>query len=96
MFVSAPGSAVAMMAMGYYAAVIETKVSRRMCADIFEEVLSFLLPEVGKFGAPGLVTRLANDVNQVQLLIVMDAQVFVKSPILAAWTMTKISSVNGA
>lgn len=95
MLASALGSMAAMVATGYCTAVIGTRVSRRMRADVFEKVLSFSLPEVGKFGTPSLVTRSTNDVNQVQLFIVMGVQMLVKSPILAVWAMTKISGVNG-
>lgn len=95
MLACALGSMVAMVATGYCTAVIGTRVARRIRADIFEKVMSFSLPEVGKFGTPSLVTRSTNDVNQVQMFFVMGLQMLVKSPILAIWAMTKISGANG-
>ena len=59
--------------------------------DLFEQVTAFSAREVGRFGAPSLITRVTNDVQQVQQLVVMGATMLVASPLtlvvgsLAAW-----------
>ena len=37
---------------------------------------------MGRFGAPSLITRTTNDVQQVQMLIVMAAAILVSAPIM--------------
>ncbi len=59
--------------------------------DLFERVTAFSAREVGRFGAPSLITRVTNDVQQVQQLVVMGATMLVASPLTlvvgswAAW-----------
>ena len=59
--------------------------------DLFEQVTAFSAREVGRFGAPSLITRVTNDVQQVQQLVVMGATMLVASPLTlvvgswAAW-----------
>ena len=49
--------------------------------DLFHRVTDFSAQEVGRFGAPSLITRITNDVQQVQLLVVMGATMMVASPL---------------
>ncbi len=49
---------------------------------ILNRVGTFSAREVGKFGAPSLITRNTNDVQQVQLLIVMGFTIVVMAPIM--------------
>ena len=43
--------------------------SRDVRRDLFHQVTSYSAREVGRFGAPSLITRLTNDVTQVQVLV---------------------------
>ncbi len=55
-----------------------------MCAGaIFQRVGTFSEREVSKFGAPSLITRSTNDVQQVQMLVLMTFTLLVSTPILA-------------
>ena len=56
---------------------------KRLRGDIFHRVVAFSQREVGQFGAPSLITRNTNDVQQVQMLVQMSATVMVSAPILA-------------
>lgn len=49
--------------------------------DLFHRVTDFSAQEVGRLGAPSLITRITNDVQQVQLLVVMGATMMVASPL---------------
>lgn len=49
---------------------------------ILHRVGTFSAREVGQFGAPSLITRNTNDVQQVQLLIVMGFTIVVMAPIM--------------
>jgi ATP-binding cassette, subfamily B, multidrug efflux pump len=55
---------------------------RDLRAALLHRVNTFSAREVGVFGAPSLITRNTNDVQQVQLLIVMASTVAVMAPIM--------------
>lgn len=50
---------------------------------LFHRVTSFSAKEVNELGAPSLITRITNDVQQVQMLVVMGCTLFVAAPITA-------------
>ncbi|WP_148571698.1 ABC transporter ATP-binding protein [Nocardioides caldifontis] len=50
--------------------------------DLFHRVQSFSMREVDRFGAPSLITRTTNDVQQVQMLVLMAATLMVTAPIM--------------
>ena len=60
-------------AMGY---------GRDLRAAIFHRIGSFSSREVAHFGAPSLITRNTNDVQQVQMLVLMSATMMVAAPIM--------------
>jgi len=49
--------------------------------SLFKKVLSFSSREVNKFGAPSLITRNTNDVQQVQMLVLMSCIIILGAPI---------------
>ena len=55
---------------------------RDVRARIFERVGSFSQREVQHFGAPSLITRQTNDVQQVQMLVLMSCTLMVAAPIM--------------
>ena len=55
---------------------------RDLRASIFHHVGGFSARELGKFGAPSLITRNTNDVQQIQMLVLMGANMLVTSPIM--------------
>ncbi len=48
---------------------------------IFDKALSFSSKEMNRFGAPSLITRNTNDVQQVQMLVLMTCVMLVSAPI---------------
>ncbi|MFE4972821.1 ABC transporter ATP-binding protein [Kitasatospora sp. NPDC056651] len=55
---------------------------RDLRAAVFDRVQSFSAREVGQFGAPSLITRTTNDVQQVQMLALMSFTLMVAAPIM--------------
>jgi ATP-binding cassette subfamily B multidrug efflux pump len=49
--------------------------------DLFHRVTDFSAREVGRFGAPSLITRVTNDVQQVQMLVVMSTTMMIAAPL---------------
>ncbi|MDX3849448.1 ABC transporter ATP-binding protein [Streptomyces sp. AK02-01A] len=66
----------------YYGARTASALGRDVRAAIFERVQSFSAREVGQFGAPTLITRTTNDVQQVQMLVLMSFTLMVSAPIM--------------
>ncbi|MDG4817301.1 ABC transporter ATP-binding protein [Micromonospora sp. WMMD956] len=56
---------------------------RDVRAEIFAHVNRFSAREVARFGAPSLITRNTNDVQQVQMLVLMSCTVLVAAPIMS-------------
>ncbi|MET1007323.1 MAG: ABC transporter ATP-binding protein [Propionibacteriaceae bacterium] len=54
---------------------------RDVRAGLFERVLRFSARELNSFGAPSLITRNTNDVQQVQMLVLLTCTVLVAAPI---------------
>ncbi|MFE7124304.1 ABC transporter ATP-binding protein [Streptomyces sp. NPDC057617] len=66
----------------YYGARTAAALGRDVRAAIFGRVQSFSAREVGHFGAPSLITRTTNDVQQVQMLVLMSFTLMVSAPIM--------------
>lgn len=66
----------------YYGARTAAAIGRDIRAGIFDRVQSFSAREVGHFGAPSLITRTTNDVQQVQMLVLMAFTLLVSAPIM--------------
>jgi ATP-binding cassette subfamily B protein len=65
----------------YYGAKVAMALGRDIRSDLFHRVTDFSSREVGVFGAPSLITRITNDVQQVQMLVVMTCTLAVAAPI---------------
>ena len=76
------GQVVCAVAATYLSAHLAMKVGRQIRTDLFTKVESFSLQEVGGFGAPSLITRTTNDVQQVQMLTLMSFTLMVTAPIM--------------
>ncbi|MFF3464843.1 ABC transporter ATP-binding protein [Streptomyces sp. NPDC001984] len=66
----------------YYGARTASALGRDVRAAIFDRVQSFSSREVGHFGAPSLITRTTNDVQQVQMLALLTFTLMVSAPIM--------------
>ncbi len=65
----------------YFGAKTAMAFGRDLREAIFGRVLTFSARELNRFGAPSLITRNTNDVQQVQMLVVMSATVLLSAPI---------------
>ncbi|SOC58305.1 ABC transporter ATP-binding protein [Ornithinimicrobium cerasi] len=73
--------AVAQIVATWAAARTAMGLGRDVRADVFDRVLTFSAREMGQFGAPTLITRSTNDVQQVQQLTFMALIMLVAAPI---------------
>ena len=77
------GQIVASVLATFFAARMAMAAGRDIRADVFARVSGFSEREVSQFGAGSLITRNTNDVQQVQMLAMMGATMFVTAPLLA-------------
>jgi ATP-binding cassette subfamily B protein len=66
----------------YFGARVAMAYGRDLRGGIFHHVGKLSAREVGKFGAPSLITRTTNDVQQVQMLVLMSMTMLVMAPIM--------------
>lgn len=67
----------------YFGARVAMSLGRDLRAAVFHRVGEFSAREVAEFGAPSLITRTTNDVQQVQLLVVMVCTMLIMAPIMS-------------
>ena len=67
----------------YFGAKAAMAFGRDLRVAVFRKVADFSEQEVSRFGAPSLITRSTNDVQQVQMLVLMSCTILVSAPILA-------------
>jgi ATP-binding cassette subfamily B protein len=65
----------------YHGGKIAMAFGRDLRNGLFHHVTDFSAREVAAFGAPSLITRITNDVQQVQLLVVMTCTMAIAAPI---------------
>jgi ATP-binding cassette subfamily B multidrug efflux pump len=68
----------------WHGARVAMGFGRDVRRDLFHQVTAFSAREVGAIGAPSLITRITNDVQQVQMLIVMAATMMISAPLTMA------------
>ena len=65
----------------YFGARVAMAFGRDVRQALFHRVTDFAAQDVARFGAPSLITRITNDVTQVQLLALMSATLLLAAPI---------------
>jgi ATP-binding cassette subfamily B protein len=65
----------------YFGGKVAMSFGRDLRKALFHQVTEFSTREVGAFGAPSLITRITNDVQQVQMLVVMTCTMAIAAPI---------------
>jgi ATP-binding cassette, subfamily B, multidrug efflux pump len=66
----------------FFGARTAMAVGRDVRGAIFSKVQEFSAREVGQFGAPSLITRTTNDVQQIQMLVLLTFTLMVSAPIM--------------
>ncbi|MHC6219736.1 ABC transporter ATP-binding protein [Arthrobacter sp. MMS24-S77] len=82
MLAVALGQVVAAIAGVYFGSRVAMAMGRDLRRDVFRKVSSFSAKDVNSFGAPTLITRGTNDVQQVQMLMLMGLNFMVSTPIM--------------
>lgn len=67
----------------YFGAKVAMGLGRDVRQRLFHQVNDFSAREVAMFGAPSLITRITNDVQQVQMLVLMTCTLILSAPFTA-------------
>jgi ATP-binding cassette subfamily B protein len=65
----------------YFGARVAMAFGRDVRGALFHRVTDYSAQDVAHFGAPSLITRITNDVTQVQMLVLMSCTLLVAAPI---------------
>lgn len=91
---------VASILLAYLSAKVAMAFGRDLRGGVFKAVETFSARELNQFGAPSLITRNTNDVQQVQMVLFMGLTMMVAAPItgigaaiMAVRTNMKLSSL---
>ena len=85
MLLIAVAQMITMIAGVYFAARAAMGVGREIRGDLFHRVIGFSSQEVGTYGAPTLITRITNDVQQVQMLVLLTCTAAIMAPVTAVF-----------
>ena len=66
----------------YFGAMTSMSIGRDLRSAVFRKVMGFSQKETNVFGAPTLITRNTNDVQQIQMVLVMALNIMVMAPIM--------------
>ena len=66
----------------YVGARVAMSLGRDVRAAVFDHVQTFSAREVGRFGAPSLITRTTNDVQQVQMVVLLSLTLMIAAPVM--------------
>lgn len=91
MLLCAVGSLLTAACTAVCAAKISANFSANLRGQVFNRVQSFSMEEIGRFSTSSLITRSTNDITQVQMVVVLGLEVFLKAPVTAVWAICKIA-----
>ena len=74
--------AIVTIAAVYFGARTAMAFGRDIRSAFFHTVIGFSSREMGRFGAPSLLTRNTNDVQQIQMLVLMTFTMLIAAPIM--------------
>lgn len=90
MLLCALGSVIIAIVTSYFISYISSKFSYNITKELFNKIQSMSFVNIEKFSTSSLITRATNDVSQIEMFLSMGLMVFIKSPIMAVWAITKI------
>ena len=96
MLLCAFGSLLASVVVAFAASRIASNFGAALRLRLFDRVQAFSMEEIGRFSTASLITRSTNDVTQIQDLIVLGLQAFIRAPVMAAFAIGKIADKNSA
>lgn len=76
------------------AATVSQKAATDLRKAAFEKIQEFSFHNIDTFQTPSLITRLTNDITQIQLVILMCLRMLIRSPLLSIGSIIMAFSIN--
>lgn len=76
------------------AAIASQKTGTDLRKAAFEKIQEFSFHNIDTFSTPSLITRLTNDITQIQLVIMMCLRMMVRSPLLCVGSIIMAFTIN--
>ncbi|MDO4531069.1 MAG: ABC transporter ATP-binding protein, partial [Bacillota bacterium] len=77
-----------------FAAIASQKTGTDLRRAAFAKIQTFSFHNIDTFSTPSLITRLTNDITQIQLVIMMCLRMMVRSPLLCVGSIIMAFSIN--
>ena len=84
------GAVACAVGSGYCLSVASSTIIMRMREDLFGKMMSFNLPEMGRFTTSSLITRCTNDMEQIRLFLTVGVQAMLQAPLTAVIAISKM------
>lgn len=78
----------------YSASFASQGVGTILRRDLFHHINTLSHKEIDKIGTPSLITRMTNDINQIQLAVAMLIRLVIRAPFLVVGAMIMASTVS--
>lgn len=78
----------------YFASVASQGVGTSIRKDLFSHINSLSHSEIDKIGTPSLITRITNDVNQIQSAVAMLIRLAIRAPFLIIGSTLMAATIN--
>ncbi|MFL6561194.1 MAG: ABC transporter permease, partial [Bacillus sp. (in: firmicutes)] len=88
------GGAIAASTRSVVASIVSQSFGTELRSDLFKKIQTLSFKNIDKFDRATLVTRLTNDVTQVQVFVNGLMRIFVKSPLLAIGGLIMATRLN--
>lgn len=76
------------------ASIVSQKTGTDLRRAAFQKIQEFSFHNIDTFSTPSLITRLTNDITQIQLVIMMCLRMLVRSPLLCVGSIVMAFSIN--
>lgn len=78
----------------YFASVATVRFSTDVRTDLFQRVQTFSFDNLDQFKTASLITRLTNDVAQIQNIVMLMLRILIRSPILLVGSLVMAFTIN--
>lgn len=76
------------------ASIVSQRTGTDLRRSAFQKIQEFSFHNIDTFSTPSLITRLTNDITQIQLVIMMFLRMLVRSPLLCIGSIVMAFSIN--
>ena len=76
------------------AALTSQGMGTDICGALYQHINELSYVELDRFGTPSLITRITNDVNQVQLAVALGVRMLIRWPFLAVGSMVAALAID--